>query len=96
MDKIIQASLKKLWSTNRQLQNDTFFAIRRQTDKPVDWARECISEKNYTLIRYDILESMRNVFDEGRDEKIRAKAMELIGTEEDLKYHKKYAGLWKK
>ena len=58
--------------------------------------KECITEKNCTLIRYDILQSIRNVYDAVKDEKIREKALELIETEEDLKYRKKYAGLWKK
>ena len=58
--------------------------------------RECINEKNCTLIRYDILQSFRNVYDEVKDEKIREKALELIETEDDLKYRKKYATLWKK
>lgn len=58
--------------------------------------KECISEKNCTLIRYDILQSFRNVYDEMKDENIRAKALELIETEEDLKYRKKYSTLWKK
>jgi hypothetical protein len=57
---------------------------------------ECISEKNCTLIRYDILQSFRNVYDEVKDEKIREKSLKLIDTEEDLKYRKKYATLWKK
>jgi len=58
--------------------------------------KECITEKNCTLIRYDILQSFRNVYDEVKDEKIREKALELIETEDDLKYRKKYATLWKK
>ena len=58
--------------------------------------KECISEKNCTLIRYDILQSMRNVYDAVKDEKIKKKALEWIETEEDLKYRKKYATLWKK
>ena len=58
--------------------------------------KECITEKNCTLIRYDILQSMRNVYDTVKDQKIKEKAMELIETEEDLKYRKKYASLWKK
>ena len=58
--------------------------------------KECITEKNCTLIRYDILQSMRNVYDDVKDEKIREKALELIETEEDFKYRKKYASLWKK
>ena len=57
---------------------------------------ECITEKNGTLIRYDILQSMRNVYDVVKDEKIKMKALELIENEEDRKYRKKYASLWKK
>jgi len=58
--------------------------------------KECIAEKNCTLIRYDILQSIRNVYDVVKDEKIKEKALELIETENDLKYRKKYATLWKK
>jgi hypothetical protein len=58
--------------------------------------RECIDEKNCTLIRYDILESMRKVYEAVHDEAINAKALALIETEDDLKYRKKYATLWKK
>ena len=57
--------------------------------------KECITEKNCTLIRYDILQSMRNVYDAAKDKKIKEKALELIETEEDLKYRKKYATLWR-
>lgn len=57
---------------------------------------ECITEKNCTLIRYDILQSFRNVYDAVRDEKIKKKALELIETEADVKYRKKYSTLWKK
>ncbi len=58
--------------------------------------KECITEKNCTLIRYDILQSTRNVYDVVKDEKMREKALELIETENDLKYRKKYSTLWKK
>ena len=58
--------------------------------------KECITEKNYTLIRYDILQSMRNVYDAVKDQKIKEKALELTGSEEDPKYRKKYASLWRK
>ena len=58
--------------------------------------KECITEKNCTLIRYDILQSLRSVYDAVKDEKIREKALELIETEEDLKYRKKYSTLWRK
>jgi hypothetical protein len=57
---------------------------------------ECISEKNCTLIRYDILQSIRNVYDATKEESLREKALAMIETEEDLKYRKKYAALWKR
>jgi len=57
--------------------------------------KECITEKNCTLIRYDIIQSLRNVYDVVKDGKIKEKALELIETEKDLKYRKKYATLWK-
>jgi len=57
--------------------------------------KECIKEKNCTLIRFDILQSLRNVYDVVKDEAIRVKALELIQTEDDLKYRKKYARLWR-
>jgi hypothetical protein len=56
---------------------------------------ECIAEKNCTLIRYDIIQSMANLYDAVKDENIRAKALALIETETDTKYRKKYAGVWK-
>ena len=57
--------------------------------------RDCASEKNCTLIRYDILQGMRNLYEEVKDEDIKTKALELIETEEDPKYRKKYANVWK-
>jgi hypothetical protein len=56
---------------------------------------EAASEKNTTLIRHDIIESMRKVYDASSNETVKAKAMELIATEDDLKYRKKYATVWK-
>ncbi len=56
---------------------------------------ECVKEKNCTLIRYDILQSFRNVYDATRDEKIKTQALKLIEAEEDVKYRKKYMTLWR-
>ena len=58
--------------------------------------KECVTEKNGKLIRYDILVSMRNVYNEVKDEFIREKALILIASEKDVKNQKKCAGLWKK
>jgi hypothetical protein len=57
--------------------------------------KECLEEKNCTLIRFDILQSLRNVYDAVKDEIIREKALELIESEEDIKYRKKYTSLWR-
>jgi hypothetical protein len=57
--------------------------------------KECIKEKNCTLIRFDIMQGLRNLYDAVQDETIQEKALALIETEEDLKYRRKYASLWK-
>jgi hypothetical protein len=60
-----------------------------------DRFRNCAAEKNCTLIRYDIIVGLKNLYDEVKDETIKVKALELIETEDDLKYRKKYASVWK-
>jgi hypothetical protein len=57
--------------------------------------KECSTEKNCTLIRYDIIQSLRNVYGAAKDESVKEKALALIETEPNLKYRKKYAGLWR-
>jgi hypothetical protein len=56
--------------------------------------QECIEEKNSTLIRYDILEGLKKIYDQTGDDLLRDKALEWIDTEVDPKYRKKYARLW--
>jgi hypothetical protein len=56
---------------------------------------DCAGEKNCTLIRFDIVSGLRRLYDQVKDEAIQAKALELIETEPDPKYRKKYAGEWK-
>ena len=57
---------------------------------------ECAVEKNCTLIRYDILVGLRNLYDATQEEALKTKALDLIETETDPKYKKKYATAWKK
>ena len=57
--------------------------------------KECIAEKNGTLIRYDILQVLRTVYDAVKDPAVKDKALELIPLEEDPKYRKKYTGVWR-
>jgi hypothetical protein len=54
------------------------------------------NERANNTICYDILESMRSVYDATNDESIAATAASLIETEEDPKYRKKYLTLWRK
>jgi hypothetical protein len=58
--------------------------------------KECVKERNTTLIRYDILVSLRNLYDATTSGEIKEKALALIELEKDLKYKKKYAAVWKK
>src|SRR5258708_2566726 len=60
-----------------------------------DRFKECITEKNGTLIRYDIIQDLQKLYDVVKDDNVREKALELIETEEDGKYRKKYASLWR-
>lgn len=58
--------------------------------------QESVKEKNGTLIRYDIIVDLRNLYDATTSNEIKEKALELIELETDLKYKKKYASVWKK
>lgn len=57
--------------------------------------KTCESEKNATLVRYDIIVGMRALFDVAADVSLREKARDLIEMETDEKYKKKYAGAWR-
>jgi len=57
---------------------------------------ECAAEKNGTLIRYDIIQGLRNLYNATTDEQVKATALALIETESDVKYRKKYASVWRK
>lgn len=53
------------------------------------------TEKNYTLIRFDIMQNMRHLYDQLNDETIKQTAMDLIETVEDDRYKKKYKSVWR-
>ena len=61
----------------------------------VDRFTNCLDEKNYTLVRFDIIQDLRNLYDEVKDEEIKQKALALIEEVDDPKYQKKYASVWK-
>jgi hypothetical protein len=84
-------SLQALWKVglagNKQL--------KLVLDGYVGRFKDCAVEKNCTLIRYDITVALKKLHDEVKDEKVRETSLALIETEADLKYRKKYAGVWK-
>jgi hypothetical protein len=83
--------LLALWKVgvgNRELR-------RKLLDGLSERFRSSTGEKNCTLVRYDIVCTMRRLFDETGDEAVRTEAMALIPTEEDVKYRKKYATAWR-
>ena len=47
---------------------------------------DCAAEKNCTLIRYDIIQCLRRLYDSVKDDGIRQKALQMIATEPDAKY----------
>jgi hypothetical protein len=57
--------------------------------------KECIAEKNCTVIRYDIQVALRNLYNAAMSSEIKEKALALIELEQDAKYKKKYASVWK-
>lgn len=61
----------------------------------IDRFTNCIDEKNYTLIRFDIIQGLRHLFDAVKEEEIKQKALRLIAKEDDDKYRKKYTTLWR-
>ena len=56
---------------------------------------DCVTHKNCTLIRYDIIKCFKDLYEAVHDDRIRVLARQLIDSEEDLKYRKKYATLWR-
>lgn len=81
-------SLWKVGVINKDLQKQLLAGLGARFD-------ECVAEKNGTLIRYDIIVVLGQLFDQTHDEQIRHTARVWIAKEADLKYRKKYADVWK-
>lgn len=64
-------------------------------DHLVDRFEQCHDEKNGTLIRSDILQSLRYLYEEVCEEEIKDRALLLIDFVDDPKYQKKYRAIWK-
>jgi len=92
-DKFVTArhSLQALWKIAIIDNESQKMVVSKLSDR----FKSCIAEKNCTLIRYDIIEVFRKIYNVIPDRGLRDKALALLETENDLKYRKKYLGLWK-
>ena|SRR5215207_1259150 len=91
---------EKFVTARHTLQSIWKVGVEKKMQKTVvdglaDRFNNCATEKNCTLIRYDIIQDLRNLYNELKVEAIKKKALELIETEEDVKYRRKYASVWK-
>jgi hypothetical protein len=84
-------SLQAIWKVGLAGKQQQRLLIERLTSR----FRDCATEKNCTLIRYDIIQALRKLYDQLADESIRETALALIATESDSKYRKKYTSLWR-
>ena len=84
-------TLQSIWKIGLAGNEEKEMVLEYMTDR----FHHCTDEKNYTLIRSDILQNMRNLYNVLEDETIKLTAMKLIETVEEEKYKKKYMKIWK-
>ncbi|SER57182.1 hypothetical protein [Psychrobacillus sp. OK032] len=85
-------SLQSIWKVAIAGQEQKEMVIKSLVDR----FENGTDEKNYTLIRFDIIQGLRNLYGETNDEEVKQIALDLIEKEIDPKYKKKYASVWKK
>ncbi len=56
---------------------------------------ESFSERNGTLVRFDILVDLANLYEHLKDDQIKSAALVWTDEEPDPKYRRKYLGVWK-
>jgi hypothetical protein len=84
-------SLKSLWKIGLAGEDQRAAVVKAMAQRYQD----SFDEKNGTLIRSDIVETLRQLFDAVGDPAVETTARELIEAEKDPKYQKKYAKFWK-
>lgn len=84
--------LLSIWKIGLTGEANMMLVLEGLTDRYIN----CTEEKNCTLIRADIIESLKKLFTEVKDEKISKIAAELIEKEASEKYKKKYLSIWNK
>lgn len=84
-------SLQSVWKVGMAGPEQREMVMRYMSDRFID----CTEEKNYTLIRSDIIQNMRHLYDRLEDEQIKNTAFDLIEQVEEPAYKKKYSAIWK-
>lgn len=84
-------ALKALWRTGVSGEEQRVRLLALLDQRFTDAA----AERNGTLVRFDIVESLRHLYDATGDDAVRTVALELVGREDDPKYRKKYAAAWR-
>lgn len=84
-------SLQALWKVGAVSPEHRQLVVERLAER----FHAAAGEKNGTLIRYDIVEGLRKLYNQVGDETVREAALALIATEADPTYQKKYASVWR-
>ena len=84
-------SLQSIWQVGLAGKEQKEMVLNHIEDR----FRNGAHEKNYTLIRFDMIQGLKKLYDELKEEEIKQLALDLIGAEEDIKYRKKYMTVWK-
>lgn len=84
-------SLQAIWRVGLAGQEQKELIIHHFIDR----FQTGVSEKHYTLIRFDMIQGLKNLYDQLQSEDIKQMAMDLIDIEEDPKYKNKYLSVWK-
>jgi hypothetical protein len=86
--RICLQSIWKIAAAKNQTREIIIDHLEKQFEK-------CLQEKHYNLIRQDIILSMRQLYDQRKDNRLLTRAEELIKNEKDEKYRKKYVNILK-
>jgi hypothetical protein len=84
-------SLQSIWRIGLAGEEQLDMVLEHLNDR----FKNCLDEKNYTMIRFDITQGLRNLYDEIEKPIIKYLALDLIDAEENRKYRKKYAAVWR-
>ncbi|WP_337194022.1 hypothetical protein [Pontibacillus yanchengensis] len=85
-DKFVTArhTLQSLWKVGGVSSGHQELVLKHLEER----FKHCVDEKNYTFIRYDIIQGLRNLYDVVDEEEIKEKALKLIELEQDPKYYR--------